>query len=121
MASNKEDAVFLEIRENQKEINKICERAHKALISEHNINVTHAPAIATIAYRFLQQTIAYLNEKKTPGEDISVNVMQLFDMGISYRENDEGEKTGNFTPYMIPGQEYKLMVKDDGETEDEEE
>jgi len=117
----KEDAVFLEIRENQKEIAKICDRANKALISEHNINVTHAPAIATISYRFLQQAIAYLNEKKTAGEDISINLMQLFDMGISYRENDEGEKVGNFTPFLIPGQEFKLMVKDDGVTEDEEE
>jgi hypothetical protein len=111
-------AKLIEIRENEKEILKIAEKAAKYLESENNIVVSHAQAIPTIAYGFLREAINYLNEQKAAGSDIELNLMQLIDLGISYRENDEAEKEGNFTPYAAPGQEFKLLVKDDAETEE---
>ena len=112
------NAKLIEIRENEKEILKVAERAQKFLDSENNIVISHAQVIPTIAYAFMREMINFLNEQKAPGSDVEVNVMGLFDMGISYRENEDAEKEGNFTPFLRPGQEFKLLVKDDAETEE---
>jgi len=116
---SKENARLIEIRENEKEIMKVAEKAQKYLEEENNIVITHPAAIPTIGYAFLRCLIEHLNENKSVGNNIEINVMQLFDMGISYRENDDAEKEGNFDPYLRPGQEFKLLVKDDGETEED--
>lgn len=112
-------AKLIEIREDEKAFMKIADRAQKYLESENNISISHAQAIPTIAYAFLREAINYLNEQKSTGQDVELNLMQLLDIGISHRENDEAEKEGNFTPYARPGQEFKLLVKDDNETEEE--
>lgn len=112
------NAKLIEIRENEKEITKIAEEAAKYLETENNIVVSHALAIPTISYAFLRSAIGYLNTHKAAGSDIELNLMQLLDLGVSYRENEEAEKEGNFTPYARPGQEFKLLVKDDDETEE---
>jgi DNA polymerase III delta prime subunit len=111
-------AKLIEIRENEKEIRQIAENAAKVLEAEHNITISVPEAIGTISYAFLREAINHLNANKEAGSDTVINMMQLFDMGISHRENEEAEKEGNFTPYLTPGQEFKLLVKDDGETEE---
>jgi hypothetical protein len=117
--ASKENARLIEIRQNEKEIQKIAERAQKFLDEENHIVISHAQAIPTIAYAFLRETINFLNENKSAGNDIEINVMQLLDLGISHRESDDAEKEGNFTPYARAGQEFKLLVKDDDATEEE--
>lgn len=117
--SNKENARLIEIRENEKEIMKIAERAQKFIDEENHIVITHPAAIPTIAYAFLRESINYLNENKNAGNDITLNLMQLFDMGISFRDNEDAEKEGNYTPFLVPGQEFKLLVKNDEDTEEE--
>jgi uncharacterized protein (DUF2164 family) len=112
-------AKLVEIRENEKEIKKIAERAQKYLDSEHNIEINHAEAIPTFVYVFLREAVNFLNEKKAAGQDVEINLMQLLHLGVSYRENEEAEKEGNYTPYALPGQEFKLLVKDDADTEEE--
>jgi len=114
-----ENARLIEIRENEKEITKIAERAQKALDTENNILITHSAAIPTIAYAFLKEAVVFLNENKAVGANIEINLMQLLDLGISHREPDDDstEKDGNFTPYSRPGQEFKLLVKSDEDTE----
>lgn len=115
--SNK-SAKLIELRQNEKEILKIAEKAAKYLESENQIIISHSQAIPTIAYAFLREAIEYLKENKTAGSDIELNLMQLLDIGVSYRENEDAEKEGNFTPYATPGQEFKMLVKDDDETEE---
>jgi hypothetical protein len=112
------NAKLIEIRENEKEILKIAEKASKYLEAEHNIVISHAQAIPTIAYGFLREAIQHINEHKAAGTDYELNLMQLIDLGVSHRENDEAEKEGNYTPYARPGQEFKLLVKDDDDTEE---
>ena len=109
---------LIEIRENEKEILKIAEATAAYLEAEHNIIFSHANAIPTFAYAFLRQAIEHINQNKAAGTDYSLNIMQLLDLGVSYRENDEAEKEGNYTPYAIPGQEFKLLVKNDDDTEE---
>lgn len=111
-------AKLIEIRENEQEILKISEKAAKYLEAEHNIVISHAQAIPTFAYAFLREAINYLKENKAAGTDVELNLMQLLDIGVSHRENDEAEKEGNYTPYARPGQEFKLLVKDDDDTEE---
>lgn len=111
-------ARLIEIRDDQKALMEISERAKNVLQQENRIKIGLADAIPTIVYAFLRETINYLNRNKTTGQDIEVNLMQLMDIGITYRESD-GEKEGNFTPFITPGQEFKLLVKDDDETEEE--
>jgi hypothetical protein len=112
------NAKLIELRDNEKEILKIAERAAKFLEAEHNIVISPSQAIPTIAYSFLREAISFANENKAPGTDYDINLMQLIDIGISHRENEEAEKEGNYTPYARPGQEFKLLVKDDEETEE---
>lgn len=108
----------VEVRDNVEEIKKIAQRAQILLDEEHNINIPLPEAVPTIAYVFMKSAIMYLNENKEKGTDISLNLMQLMDIGITYRGNDEAEKDGNFTPSLVPGQEFKLLIKDDGDTEE---
>lgn len=108
-----------EIHENQKELKKIAEQAQKALIAENNIEVTVPEAILTIAKKCFIAAINMANEMKSEDEDVIINFMELFDIGISYRKNDEAEKEGNFTPFLVPGREMKLLAKDDAITEED--
>jgi hypothetical protein len=115
----KEKFVPIEIRENEKEIKKISERAQTLLLEQFGIDVTNSEGIPTIAYAFFSSAMAFVNERKAPGTDYSVNLMQLFEIGINHRVTEDGEKEGNYVPFLVPGQEFKLMVKDDSETEQE--
>jgi hypothetical protein len=112
------NAKLIELRDNEKEILKIADRAAKFLEAEHNIVITPAQAIPTIAYAFLREAIGFVNENKAAGTDYELNLMQLIDLGVSHRSNEEAEKEGNYTPYTRPGQEFKLLVKDDEDTEE---
>lgn len=116
--SSTKNTKLIELRDNEKELMKIAERAQKVLDAEHNLVITAHQAVPTIAYVFLRETIAYVNEHKAAGTDFELNLMQLLDIGVSHRENDEAEKEGNYTPYARPGQEFKLLVKDDNDTEE---
>lgn len=114
----KEKFVPIEITENAKEIQKINERAQKLLLDQFGVDVTSATGIPTIAYAFFVSAMAFVNERKAPGTDYSLNILQLFELGVSHRETEEGEKEGNYTPFIIPGPEFKIIVKDDSETEE---
>ena len=116
-----ENVTVIEIKEDEEALMEICEAANKVLTKENHINVEYTPAIATICYQFLKQSVAYLNKNKSPGQDVSINMMGMFDIGISYREGSEdSEKSGNYTPFFIAGQEIKLLIKEDSLTEQDE-
>ncbi len=108
----------IELRENREDIMKICDDTGEFLNREFNIDITNTEVYATIVYGFLRCAIEHLNKIKSQDKDVEINMMQLFDLGISYRENDDAEKEGNYAPYLTPGQEMKLLVKDDNDTEE---
>lgn len=120
---HRNNAKLIELTGTPKEIaaiNAINETAHAALIANNNINISRPDAIATIAYAFLHAAAEYLAKTKEPGTDISVNMMNLLEMGVTYRESEDGEKDGNFVPYVQPGTIFKTIVKSDEMTEDDE-
>lgn len=114
------NAKFIEVRENETEISAIAAGAHDLLTNEFNINVRVADAIPTIAYAFLRSAAAHIaaNKPTESGEVYELNLFQLLDMGVSLEEGEDGEKDGNYTPFTNPGQEFKLIIKDDGLTEE---
>lgn len=104
----------------KKAIEEIAKIAQKVLRDERKINITMHEAIPTIAYEVLYATIQFLEKNKKADEDISVNFMNLFELGVTYRGSEDGEKEGNFTPYLQPGVVMKTVIKSDEMTEDEE-
>lgn len=111
--------VFITINEDADIINKIAETAQAILDREHNIIISNPDAIPTIVYQFLKVAIAELNKMKKRGEDVEINLMHLLELGVTWREAEDEEKEGNFAPSCTPGQEFKLEIKNDGDSEDE--
>lgn len=93
---------FIEVE--QKELKAIAKDAQEKLRAV-GIDVPAEDAIPTIASVFLKHAVKLVAETK--GE---INVCQLFDMGI---DEEDGEA------YLVPGQEFKLLIKSDDESEDE--
>ncbi len=114
------NAKFIEINEDVEVIQDIARVASEVLKKEFNINISVHEAIPTIWYAFTDQVIKRLSKEKSMDADTEINLMDVLTVGISYRESEDGEKDGNFTPYAIPGQVFKTTIKSDEVTEDEE-
>lgn len=69
--------------------------------------------VPTIAYVFLSASIMYLADHKTEDGAVEINMFQLMDVGVAHDEEN------GFKPFIVPGTDMKLMVKDDGDTEEE--
>ena len=105
----------------QLDISNIAETTAKTLAAEHNIVISLPDAIPTIVYEFLYRAAQYLDKNKDKDEDKIINIMNLIEMGVTYRESPEdGEKYGNFAPYVQAGTILKTIIKSDELTETEE-
>ena len=119
-----ENAKLIELTGTKKEvatINAISEQAQENLKSQHKIEISLAQAIPTIVYEFLYATAQFLDKNKSTTSDTTVNLMNLIEMGVTYRESDDGEKDGNFVPFIQPGTIFKTVIKSDEMTEDDDE
>lgn len=110
---------FVEVRENLAEITEINRRA-TAELQTMGINVAPDQATATIAYVWLKNAARLVAEKAdATGQEFELNIFQLIDLGIDGREGSEdSEKDGNRTPTLQAGQELKLLMKSDANTEE---
>lgn len=107
----------IEITENKQEIELIAQKTCEILSAEHGISITEQAAAGTVAYVFLKQAIKFVSENRQENTEVVINLFQLLDVGVSHEEVD-GEKDGNYVPFVAPGQEFKLLVKSDDGTED---
>lgn len=103
-----------------KDISEIAKITQEVLEKERHISISLADAIPTIAYEFMYSVAQFLDKNKDKNSDTVVNVMNLLEMGVTYRESDDGEKDGNFTPFIQPGTIFKTVIKSDDMTEDDE-
>lgn len=115
----KEPSILISITEDAEIIDKICKNTASILKNENHITINRPQAVATIAYQFLKSAVQEIVKNRVEGEDININLFHLIDMGLTYKENADGDVEGNFTPYVQPGQEFKLAVKDNNVTETE--
>ena len=119
---NEEFAKLIEFNgdaEQRKNILEIANIAQEVLKEERHINISMAKAIPTIVYEYLLACVQFLEKNKSTNADITLNIMDIMDMGITYRESEDGEKTGNFTPFLLPGTVFKTTIKSDELSEDE--
>ena len=117
-----ENAKLIDFNGTSKELDDlktIATMTQSILKNERHISITMAEAIPTIVYDFLYACAQFLEKNKSTDSDISINLMNLMEMGVTYRESDDGEKNGNFTPYIQPGTIMKTVIKSDEMTEDE--
>lgn len=112
---------LVEIKNNVEEINEICETAQTVLKQNHGIKIAIPEAIATVAYVFLKEAMDKVASMKQKDEEVSIDLMGLFDLGVSHSTNSEDENDGNYVPFLIPGVGFKVAAKNDDSYEDEEE
>lgn len=116
--SEQQKSNLIEVRHDEKSVMKISEMARNILKAEHNVDVRRADVLPTIVKVFLDCSVSFLNTEKSVGNDVKVNILDSVTLGITHRDNEDAEKEGNFVPYALPGIDFKMMVKDDGETEE---
>lgn len=102
-----------------KAVSEINEMAQKMLKEECKIVISDPKAFPSIVFEYLTAIAKYLEKNKVPGEGASVNFMNFATFGVTYRESEDGEKEGNFTPYIQPGTILKTYIKSDEATEDD--
>ena len=113
-------AQLIEIRENRQEIEEIAKMTQEILDSERSIAISRHDAIPTIVYEYIASMYKYLATHKSTSDDVQIKFADLFTAGVSYRDaEDDGEKDGNFTPYMNPGYTLKMIIKGDDITEED--
>lgn len=105
------DGETIELGDQKEIFGKICDRATKYVERENGITFDgKVVVLATITHEFIAAIIEELNSNKVEDGTVEINMAQLFDIGIHSAD-------GKFTPYLRPGQEFKLLVKDDNVTE----
>ena len=110
----------IEVRKDADKIQKMTNLAVELLEREFKIVLkTNAEAIPAVVYCALKAAITIVSQEKSEDEVSSIDLFNLIELGVVYDESEEGEKEGNFVPYVAPGQEFKLTVKDDGLTEED--
>ena len=87
-------AKFVKVNDN---LEKVADAAKTRLLEEYNISIPQSKAIATIAYSFLKEIVREANQT-----DEEINVLEMFNI-----QKVDGEAI------LSPGQELKLIVKDD--------
>lgn len=103
----------VDLRENETELIEIGERVCKILDADYGIVIPNPKVALTIAYVYAKNMIEALAENKVEEKGSQINFVNLFDIGISYRENDEAEKEGNYVPFITPLQAAINLAESD--------
>lgn len=107
-----------EVRENREELQQILADAVKAMKEEYDVDVTGDENALAFIYQFIRSATALVASRKSTEGPRSISLFNLVDIGVAYDANEDAEKEGNFVPFAQVGQEFKLIVKDDGITEE---
>lgn len=107
------NAKFVEIRENNKELNDAAQAAKDVLFDDYNIAINYGEAIPTIAYAFIKEAARFLSSNKVDGEDTRLELFDLLTLGINFTDTENDEKLNNFEPTVIPGAEMKRIIEDE--------
>ena len=101
----------------EKALAEISNRALQRANAEHGVFLKFDSVVYTAASCFLEECAAYLREH--PDEEITISSLIKFRTVKS--ESETGEKAGNIVPVAELGERFKLGVKNDNATEEEEE
>jgi len=111
IVNNEDDnVIIIEPNEDLKDIEKIRNNVWEILKSEHTIDTLNGAVATTFAVVMIEELWNWLIKNHIPGNDLSINFCQLMEFGITYE--DDVMQT-----FVNPGQEMKLITKNDRETE----
>lgn len=109
----KKDVLEVVLREKEDELKEIARNANIVLDADYGINLKDNPGITlTIGYVYMKALIEQLVVSKSKDVAAQVNFLNLFDIGISYRENEDAEKEGNYAPFLTPLQSAINLAKE---------
>ena len=100
----------------EKALENISNRAVVRIKEENGINLRNEVVAYTAAHVMLEEIAAYL--RAHPEEEIAIGSLIKFRTAES--TSDTGEKAGNIVPVVELGEKFKLGVKNDALTEEEE-
>jgi hypothetical protein len=100
----------------EKALEEISSRAKVRLFEEHKVDLKFDQVVYTTAEVFLQEIAAYL--RRHPNEEIEISSLLKF--RTVKNESESGEKAGNIVPSVELGERFKLGVKNDEATEEDE-
>ena len=103
---------------NPDELKWIGNRTVEILKDEYDAVINNADACILVVDALIRATAELLNERKTPEENVVINITDLISIGVSYRPSDDGEKEGNYTPIVMPRPKLKTFFKSDDDTEE---
>ena len=101
----------------EKELEVIAEAALVRLKEDHFVDLRKGEVVYTAAEVLLEEIAQYL--KGHP--DATIEIASLLKFSIVKNESDTGEKSGNIVPLVEIGEKFKLGVKNDDATEEDDE
>jgi hypothetical protein len=110
--NEEEEVILIEPSEGLKDIEKIRNDVETILEKEHFILTGNGSIATTVAVVMIEELWNWLIKNHVPGNDISINFCQLIEFGITYEDDV-------MQAFIAPGQEMKLITKNDSQTEEE--
>ena len=104
--------------QHEDEYNKIMKDVCAALYDEFRLKFTDQRIPYAITVITLKVMAEHLGQQaKINGGNAKLELHKFGEMAVVNRESDDGEKSGNLVPMFIPGETFKMAVKDDADTE----
>lgn len=108
-----------EVRKDREKLNQILADSVRAMKEEYDVDILGDENALAFVYQFLRSAAAHVAANKSEDGQSSVDLFNLVEIGVAFDENEDAEKEGNFVPYALVRQEFKLITKDDGITEED--
>jgi hypothetical protein len=99
----------------EKAMDEISNRTRIRLLEENKLDLKFDEVVNTVLVTSIKEIAAYL--KRNP--DTEIDISSLLKFGTHSSDSETGEKAGNIVPYVEIGEVFKLGVKNDDATEEE--
>ena len=101
----------------EKELQKICNSAKIRLKEENSLDIRSEEVAYTVTSVVLEEIATFLRANP----DTVIEISSLLRFSTQKGESDSGEKGGNIVPVVEVGEKFKLGVKNDDDTEEDDE
>ena len=98
--------------------NDICSNAMSRIYHENNLDIRDKTVAWTIWYKVTEEIARRLGQH--PNESIVAGSLMTFSCSMKKYADNVGEKSGNIVPKVDFGESFKLAVKNDNLTEEDE-
>lgn len=109
------------LKEYREIIESISSDAMQRILVENKLDVADQSVVYTVAMAFLEcaaEKLHELCEANPNAKGVKIQMDSVLELGCTVVESETGEKAGNLVPYIVPGETFKLGVKNDVSTEE---